>query len=194
MHNKNKKSTSEKINLIFSAFLIFAFIICTYFIGTYSTTIANDVLKNAVPVILFIVFGLFLFYATRVGDGKPVYRVSAAVLLLIVCPSLYILLAYLLEALPLHEQIATYGDTMTKIAAVALGYGLPYSFVSGFELTCDEVEEIVEDDVAQDSEESTNEDSSEELAEEKTISEYNTEESDPEDANSTENESDDTEE
>ncbi len=185
---KNKKSTSEKINLIFSAFLIFAFIICTYFIGSYSTTIANDVLRNAVPVILFIVFGLFLFYATRVGDGKPVYRVSAAVLLLIVCPSLYILLAYLLEALPLHEQIATYGDTMTKIAAVALGYGLPYSFVSGFELACDDAEELVEDDMAQDT-------SAEE--EEKTISEYNTEESDAEDANSTdntENESDATEE
>ena len=192
---KNKKSTSEKINLIFSAFLIFAFIICTYFIGSYSTTIANDVLRNAVPVILFIVFGLFLFYATRVGDGKPVYRVSAAVLLLIVCPSLYILLAYLLEALPLHEQIATYGDTMTKIAAVALGYGLPYSFVSGFELACDDAEEIVEDDMAQDSEGSAQEDSAEE--EEKTMSEYNTEESDAEDANSTEsteNESDATEE
>lgn len=192
---KNKKSTSEKINLIFSAFLIFAFIICTYFIGSYSTSIANDVLRNAVPVILFIVFGLFLFYATRVGDGKPVYRVSAAVLLLIVCPSLYILLAYLLEALPLHEQIATYGDTMTKIAAVALGYGLPYSFVSGFELACDDAEEIVEDDMAQDAEESAQEESAEE--EEKTMSEYNTEESDAEDANSTdstENESDATEE
>ena len=182
---KNKKSTSEKINLIFSAFLIFAFIICTYFIGSYSSTIANDVLRNAVPVILFIVFGLFLFYATRVGDGKPVYRVSAAVLLLIVCPSLYILLAYLLEALPLHEQIATYGDTMTKIAAVALGYGLPYSFVSGFELAYDDAEETIEDDMNQDFEESAQEDLAEE--EEKTISEYNSEEADPEDANSTEN-------
>ncbi|MDD5924393.1 MAG: hypothetical protein PUC88_06360 [Clostridia bacterium] len=191
---KNKKSTSEKINLIFSAFLIFAFIICTYFIGSYSTSIANDVLRNAVPVILFIVFGLFLFYATRVGDGKPVYRVSAAVLLLIVCPSLYILLAYLLEALPLHEQIATYGDTMTKIAAVALGYGLPYSFVSGFELACDNAEELVEEDMVQDVEESAQDTSAEE--EEKTISEYDTEESDAEDANSTdstENESEETE-
>ena len=133
--NNQKKSMSSKINLLFSAFLVLAFVICSYFIDSFALNIQNETLKNAVPVILFAVFGLFLFYATRVGDGKPVYRLSLSALLLIVLPGLLIFIAYIAEGMPYHEQLVSNGANMAKIAACALGYGLPYTFISGFELS-----------------------------------------------------------
>ncbi len=133
--NSQKKSMSSKMNLLFSAFLVFAFTICSYFIDSFSVNIQNQTLRNALPIILFAVFGLFLFYATRVGDGKPVYRFSFSALLLMVLPGLLVFLAYVTEGMPFHEQLVSNGQNMARIAACAFGYGLPYMFISGFELS-----------------------------------------------------------
>ncbi|MCR5636662.1 MAG: hypothetical protein K6F76_05750 [Clostridiales bacterium] len=146
--NDQKKSMSSKMNLLFSAFLVFAFTICSYFIDSFSVNIQNQTLRNALPIILFAVFGLFLFYATRVGDGKPVYRFSFSALLLIVLPGLLVFLAYITEGMPFHEQIVSNGQNMARIAACAFGYGLPYMFISGFELSVNQdcEAEVIEDE------------------------------------------------
>ena len=149
--NSQKKSMSSKMNLLFSAFLVFAFTICSYFIDSFSVNIQNQTLRNALPIILFAVFGLFLFYATRVGDGKPVYRFSFSALLLMVLPGLLVFLAYITEGMPFHEQLVSNGANMARIAACAFGYGLPYMFISGFELS---VNQDVETEAIEDESES----------------------------------------
>lgn len=148
---KKNSTPSQKLNLFFSAFLVFAYTVCTYFIDSFSSAIANEAIAAALPLILFLVFGLFLFYATRVGDGAPVYRFSWAVLVFMVLPGLYVLLATLLDVLPLHDQLVTYGGNMAKVAVTSLGYGIPFMFVSGFELDNGEVlSEIAETEEVED--------------------------------------------
>ena len=129
----NKKNT---INLFFSAFLILAFIVCAHFFSSFADTLTG-LAKTIVPLIVYVVFGLLVFYATRVGEGKAVVRFSPVTLILMVIPSLYIMIASVGTGLPLHNAFVT--DTgaasiITTLAAVTFGYGIPYSFLSGFEL------------------------------------------------------------
>lgn len=130
----NKKNT---INLILSAFLVIAFIVCTYFFSTLNQT---STIQNAINALVTVVFGLILFYATRVGDGKPVKRFSVATLIIMVLPSLYILLTSLAPTLPLGDTLGN-SSIVVCLAGVALGYGIPYTFLSGFEVEKEEVEE-----------------------------------------------------
>lgn len=123
----NKKNT---INLVLSAFLVIAFIVCSYFFSTLNQT---ETVQNVINILVTTVFGLILFYATRVGDGKPVKRFSVATLIIMVLPSLYILLTSLSPSLPLGETLGS-NTIVTYLAGVALGYGIPYTFLSGFEI------------------------------------------------------------
>ena len=102
---KNPISKSNKINIIFSSFLVIGYIICTYFFSSIAGQTAGT-WGSVIQVLIMVVFGLLLFYATRVGEGKQVKRFSLAVLLLIDIPALYIILAALIPALPLHNLIA----------------------------------------------------------------------------------------
>ena len=129
---KKNKDTS---NLIFSAFLVIAFIICAYFcsILIQDSSTFTDTFKFFAMSLMYAVFGLVLFYATRVGDGKQVKRFSLATLIIMVLPALYIIIAGLVPNLPFSEQIASHSQVVS-FAAVAFGYGLPYTFLSGYEL------------------------------------------------------------
>jgi len=129
---KKNKDTS---NLIFSAFLVIAFIICSYFcsILIQDSSAFTDTFKLFAMSLMYAVFGLVLFYATRVGDGKQVKRFSLATLIIMVLPALYIIIAGLVPNLPFSEQIASHSQVVS-FAAVAFGYGLPYTFLSGYEL------------------------------------------------------------
>lgn len=153
MKKPNKRDT---LNLIFSAFLILGFIVCSYFFLTMTS--AKPELAPYINTLVFTVFGLILFYATRVGEGKPVKRFSLWTLIILDLPALYAILAHFIEKLPLHDQIAAL-DTATALpysplfimACVALGYGIPYTFLSGFELKesgeeVQEAEDIEEED------------------------------------------------
>lgn len=130
----NKKNT---INLILSAFLVIAFIVCTYFFSTLNQT---TTVQNMINALVTVVFGLILFYATRVGDGKPVKRFSVVTLIIMVLPSLYILLTSLAPSLPLGDTLGS-SSIVVCLAGVALGYGIPYTFLSGFEVEREEAEE-----------------------------------------------------
>lgn len=147
---KTTKSQRDKINLIFSSFLIIGYIVCAYFFSSLATTLSG-VKGYAVQIAIMFVFGLLLFYATRVGEGKQIRRFSIAVLVLVDIPALYIILAALIPNLPLHSVInpavqqtqeavaAQAADSnnisiILMLAAVALGYGLPYTFFSGYEM------------------------------------------------------------
>lgn len=130
----NKKNT---INLILSAFLVIAFIVCTYFFSTLNQT---TTVQNMINALVTVVFGLILFYATRVGDGKPVKRFSVVTLIIMVLPSLYILLTSLAPSLPLGDTLGS-SSIVVCLAGVALGYGIPYTFLSGFEVEKEEAEE-----------------------------------------------------
>ncbi len=151
---KNKRDT---INLIFSAFLVIAYIICSYFFTSFASTMASPV-KEILTAVVFAVFGLLVFYATRVGEGKAVRRFSFATLLILDLPALYIIVAAVAPGLPLHDVLnASLNPAVMTIASVALGYGIPYTFVSGFELVTEEIitdMPAVEGGVAQDVEES----------------------------------------
>ncbi len=129
---KKKKDIS---GLIFSAFLVIAFVICSYFFTGLinSATAIDETVRSLLVSLVFVVFGLVLFYATRVGDGKQIKRFSLAALILLDLPALYIILASVARGIPFPFDIEECTE-MVRIAAVALGYGIPYTFLSGYEL------------------------------------------------------------
>lgn len=156
--NKKKKNTS---NLIFSAFLVSAFVICSYFFDgiVRDSTSLNVTLKSLFMLLIFVVFGLFLFYATRIGDGKQIKRFSLSTLLLMDLPALYIILAYFCPGLPFATEISQC-ETIAYLASVAFGYGVPYTFLSGYEQEIVLDEETDEStDAETDIEDSSDEDS-----------------------------------
>lgn len=130
-----KKNKNEIWNLIFSAFLVTAFLICSYFfLGIVHDSFALEKVKEVLfNGLIFALFGALLFYATRVGDGKQVWRFSPATLVLMVLPALYIVLATAIGGLPWHDPLSA-RPIVSYIAAAVFGYGVPYTFLSGFEL------------------------------------------------------------
>ncbi len=147
---KNKRDT---INLIFSAFLIVAYIICSYFFTSFASTMTAPV-SGILTALVFLIFGLIIFYATRVGEGKAVKRFSLATLIILDLPALYIIIAALAPGLPFHDALnPALNPAIMMLASVALGYGIPYTFLSGFELVTEEIitdMPAVEGGVAQD--------------------------------------------
>ena len=147
-----KKTKRDKINLVFSSFLVLGYIICAYFFSSLAKQVGG-VWGNVIQALIMIVFGLLLFYATRVGEGEQVKRFSLAVLLLVVAPSLYIVLAGLF-GLPFPSFISMSSESgaagiIFTLACVALGYGIPYTFVSGYELRQEGDEEPEEEEEAE---------------------------------------------
>ena len=144
-----KPTNRETLNIILSAFLILGYIVCTYFFLTVAASTA-PALEPYIQVLVFLVFGLVVFYATRIGDGKQVKRFSIATLLILDVPALCAILAYFMPKMPLHGFIANLGGTSALayspiliLACVALGYGIPYTFLSGYEeKTEDEAEAL----------------------------------------------------
>ena len=129
-----KKPTKRDIvNLFFSSFLVIGYAICAYFFSTLLGNMVDPVTSGAVNLAIFAVFGLLLFYATRVGDGKQVRRFSIPTLILVDLPAIYILVAYFAMGLPFHTELAA-NTSIVLLAAVALGYAIPYTFLSGYEL------------------------------------------------------------
>lgn len=131
-----KPDKRETINLFFSAFLIIAFIVCAHFFTQFTSTLDATV-GSIVSIALYVVFGLLLFYATRVGDGKAIMRFSIVTLIVLVIPSLYIIIAAIAPGLPLHDVFAADNgglNVIVTLACVALGYGIPYTFLSGYEI------------------------------------------------------------
>lgn len=137
---KKKNSKRENVNLFFSAFLMLAYIVCGYFFAQFANTVGGGTAKALVTAIIFVVFGLLVFYATRVGEGKAIKRFSLVTLLLLDIPALYIILASIFTFMPLHAQLAE-APIVAYMAAIALGYGIPYTFLSGFETVLEETEE-----------------------------------------------------
>ena len=139
---KKKKDIS---GLFFSAFLITAFVICSYFfIGIINDQNGLDpVIKTLLKSLVFVLFGLVLFYATGVGEGKQVKRFSLAALILVDLPAIYLILASCFTFFPMPFDITSVPET-ALIASIALGYGIPYTFLSGYELDRPEPEKISE--------------------------------------------------
>ena len=144
-----KKTKRDKINLLFSSFLVIGYIICSYFFSTLAAQVGG-VWGGVIQALILIVFGLLLFYATRVGEGSQVKRFSPAVLILVVLPALYIVLAAIFTAIPFPSFIRLNSESgapgiIFALAGVALGYGIPYTFLSGYEISEEEdVEEEIE--------------------------------------------------
>ena len=126
-------------NLLFSAFLITAYLICAYFlVGLIDNSFTEQpAIQALLTAGVFCLFGLLLFYATRVGDGKQVWRFSPVTLIVMVLPALYIILADVITGLPLHSQIVSRTE-LVYLAGAVLGYGIPYTFLSGYELRPDD--------------------------------------------------------
>lgn len=136
---KKKNSKRENVNLFFSAFLMLAYIVCGYFFAQFANTVGGEAAKAGVTAIIFVIFGLLVFYATRVGEGKAIKRFSLITLIVLDIPALYIILASVFAFIPLHAQLAD-APVVAYMAAIALGYGIPYTFLSGFETAFDETE------------------------------------------------------
>lgn len=143
-----KPTKRETLNLVLSAFLILGYIVCSYFFLTMAASVPE--LDRFVQILVFAVFGLVVFYATRIGDGKQVKRFSLATLIVLDIPALYVIIASLVPAMPLSTFITNLGGTtplayspLVILACIALGYGLPYTFFSGFELKSEDDEEAL---------------------------------------------------
>ncbi len=143
-----KPTKRETLNLVLSAFLILGYIVCSYFFLTMAASVPE--LDQFVQILVFAVFGLVVFYATRIGDGKQVKRFSLATLIVLDIPALYVIIASLVPAMPLSTFITNLGGTtplayspLVILACIALGYGLPYTFFSGFELKSEDDEEAL---------------------------------------------------
>ena len=183
---KKNNSSHEKVNLFFSAFLIIAYIICGYFFVSFANAQQSETVKLIIMVAIFAVFGLLVFYATRVGEKKIVTRFSLATFLVLDIPTLYIILASFVEFLPFHAPIVETGNgAIALMAAVALGYGIPYTFISGFETISEEdlnkteetdSEEVLEGGIEADIQEAETEAEKEEPAEEEKPVETETDE------------------
>ena len=141
---KNANTKRNKINIIFSSFLVIGYIVCTYFFSSLASQVSGT-LGTLIRVLMLLIFGLLLFYATRVGEGKAVKRFSLAVLLLVDLPALYIILATCIEGMPFHEQLAS-TTIVVYLATVGLGYAIPYTFLSGFEMIEEKDEEEVKEE------------------------------------------------
>lgn len=130
-----KTNKTDHWNLLFSAFLITAFIVCAYFlVGMITESNPDDAIRRNIYISgIFILFGLLLFYATRVGDGKQVWRFSPTTLIIMVIPAAYILFAFVLNGLPFHTELNKRPEIL-YLAALSLGYGVPYTILSGYEL------------------------------------------------------------
>lgn len=160
---KNPNSKSNKINIIFSSFLVIGYIICTYFFTSIASQVPG-VWGKLIQILIMVLFGLLLFYATRVGEGRQIKRFSLAVLLLIDLPAFYLIIASLVEGMPLHDFITPPVSSMMAMmgvetssgpsiilmmACIALGYGLPYTFFAGYELKEEGEEEAEEETVVE---------------------------------------------
>ena len=130
--NPSTLQKEARLNQFLSAFLVIAYVVCMYFISSWISTIPDYTLRLLTAAALYIVFGLLLFYATRVGEGKQIRRFSLSVLILMVLPGIYILLASLAPGLPWSTEIQG-SSTLQILSYVMLGYGIPYTFVSGYE-------------------------------------------------------------
>ena len=102
---KKKKDVS---GLIFSAFLVIAYVVCSYFfVGIINDSAGMDAtVKLLLKCLVFLLFGLVLFYATRVGEGKQIKRFSISALLLIDLPAIYLILAACFTWVPLPFDIS----------------------------------------------------------------------------------------
>ena len=145
-----KNSKSQTLNMVLSAFLVVAYVLCAaFFKNIIEARLAdNAALRIFLTTLILIVFGLLLFYATRCGEGKQVKRFSLPVLLLMVVPGLYISLVPFAQGLPLYDFI-THSTMLSYLGAVMLGYGIPYTFLAGYERTEEEASESAENDGAQ---------------------------------------------
>lgn len=152
-----KKRRKEAANMFFSAFLVFAYVVCSYFLLQLVNKLTNQTVAQLIVVAIVAVFGLLVFYATRVGEGKQVLRFSPSVLILIVLPSVYVISAFFAVGLPLHSQLAN-NATVIYLAAMALGYSIPYTFTSGFEMVAAEDVYFPKDEEEEESEEENKED------------------------------------
>ena len=128
-----KTTKRDNINLLISAFLVIGYIVCAYFFSSFVGTTVDAAVGGIINMAIYLVFGLILFYATRVGDGKQLVRFSIPTFILIDLPAIYIIAAYFAVGLPFHTELAA-NTTVAMLAAAALGYGIPYTFLSGFEL------------------------------------------------------------
>ena len=114
-----KPTKRDTINLFFSAFLIIAFIVCAHFFSQYASALSQP-LGSIIPILVYAVFGLLMFYATRVGDGKAVKRFSLVTLIVMVLPSLYIIVASLAPGLPLYDVFSNAnGSGLSVIVTLA---------------------------------------------------------------------------
>lgn len=132
-----KKRKKEALNMFFSASLVIAYVVCSYFIMQLATSVTSATLYGMITLGVVVLFGALLFYATRVGEGKQVIRFSPSVLCMIVLPSLYVICAYFAVGLPLHDKIQD-SSVVMYLSSIALGYGIPYTFTSGFEMVAAE--------------------------------------------------------
>lgn len=128
-----KTTKRDNINLFFSAFLVIGYVVCAYFFSSLVGSTVDATIGGIINMAIYVVFGLILFYATRVGDGKQLKRFSIPTLILVDLPAIYILAAYFAVGLPFHTELAA-NSTVVMLAAAALGYAIPYTFLSGFEL------------------------------------------------------------
>ena len=55
--------------MFFSAFLVIAYVVCSYFVMQLASSVTNQKAYSGILLGIVTLFGTLLFYATRVGAG-----------------------------------------------------------------------------------------------------------------------------
>ena len=149
---KEKKAVTRAWDNLLSALLLVMMISLTgvlYYLivenfqqGAIALPLANCLINS-----IFIFMGLGIFFATRTGSGKNVYRVNLFSIVLILLPLLVLYVSYVLVVFEtmtsgflynILEWVMGKASISFNLSLVLFGYVLPYSFISGYERRYDD--------------------------------------------------------
>ena|GEM_PF-4198912 len=144
---KEKKAVSRAWDNLLSALLLVMMIglsgVLYYLIAeNFQKEIIALPLANCFINAIYILMGLGIFFATRTGSGKNVYRVNVFSIVLILLPLLALYTTYVLVVTEtvtsgflyaILEWVMTNAGISFQISLVLFGYAIPYSFISGYE-------------------------------------------------------------
>ena len=164
-----KKWTAKWMDNLVSVALLVLYVLLTGAVTSWLEEMVRQasldgVIANYITFLLYVGLGTVLFFATRTGEGKTVYRINWFSIGLIVLPVVAIIVGVVLMMSAIVE--IAWLDTFVNryiasfyLALVLLGYAIPYSFISGFERKYEEaaVEEFEEEIVFDEEEQNADE-------------------------------------
>ncbi len=144
---KVRKPVARWTDNLVSTFLLVLYVVLTGVVYTWAMDLATKGTLSYeftyyIDFALYIGMGLVLFFATRTGDGKTIYRVNWFSIAFILVPVVFLLVNIVLCVSFANQSEFVLGvvslafDKYARtlyLVLILFGYAIPYSFISGFE-------------------------------------------------------------